>query len=417
MTATSPNPHLSDRSQVLFAYPLTLATRGAIQVYNRTFRRVDAALYLAQIIVRVQGEASRQFTHEIDQVNTALDDELRRLEDTLATQRGWMTKRRAAASAADAEGVIYTDPATATLALRTPKARRYARLLTALDQALQHLDRAWYDDAIGDDERLDRSATLIRGFHRACGAIERLARGLAQRVRAEDGATAPNATYQAMLIKRTGRGAGEAPPAPPETDAEWPMMTATEAAGLEDMEQMAAELAGPAPTAAQQTASTPAEAALESPPAAPDPAAEEPPAAEATLDQPRTRADTTPESLAIAEAATPADLPDARSSAAEAEAEALTAPAGVTLEESAVAEGAPPEETSRVSAADAPELPTTTPGARLPPAETTLETAVVAAETASEPAATKKKPAVPPPPARASTTSRFDDLMNRRMTA
>ena len=177
LTATPANPsHLPDRSQVMLSYPLSLATRGAIQTYNRTFRRVDAALYLAQIIVRVQGEASRQFALEIQQVNAALDDELRRLEDTLATQRGWMTKRRAAAPAADAEGVIYTDPATATLGLRTPKARRYARLLTALDQALQHLDRAWYDDAIGDDERLDRSATLIRGFHRACGAIERLAR-------------------------------------------------------------------------------------------------------------------------------------------------------------------------------------------------------------------------------------------------
>jgi hypothetical protein len=310
------HPHLPDRSQVMLSYPLSLATRGAIQTYNRTFRRVDAALYLAQIIVRVQGAASRQFGPEIAQVNAALDDELRRLEDTLATQRGWLTKRRAAAPAADAEGVIYTDPATATLALRTPKARRYARLLTALDQALQHLDHAWYDDAIGDDERLDRSAMLIRGFHRACGAIERLARGLAQRVRAEDGA-APNATYQAMLVKRTGRGAGEAPPEPPDTDAERPMMTAMEAAGLEEMEQMAADLTAPAPTAAQQTTSTSAEAALESPPAAPDAASEESPDAVGTA----------PESLDVTEAATPTDLPDARSSEA---VEPGIAPAAIT---------------------------------------------------------------------------------------
>ncbi|MCB1795125.1 MAG: hypothetical protein KDJ70_12015 [Candidatus Competibacteraceae bacterium] len=407
MTATSPNPHLSDRSQVLFAYPLTLATRGAIQVYNRTFRRVDAALYLAQIIVRVQGEASRQFTHEIDQVNTALDDELRRLEDTLATQRGWMTKRRAAAPAADAEGVIYTDPATATLALRTPKARRYARLLTALDQALQHLDRAWYDDAIGDDERLDRSATLIRGFHRACGAIERLARGLAQRVRAEDGATAPNATYQAMLIKRTGRGAGEAPPAPPDTDAEWPMMTATEAAGLEDMEQMAAALTRPASAAeepslataeaapAQEAPLATAEAAsapvVEEPPlaivdVASAPAAEEPPlaTAEAVLESPSGKTEAMPDSAAAAAAL---NAPRAET---EAISEAPAATTEATLE--------PPR-----AKTDA-----------LPPE---AEVIVATEETASETASTQKTPPAPLSPAHAPKASRFDDLMNRRMTA
>ena len=44
LTATPANPsHLPDRSQVMLSYPLNLATRGAIQTYNRTFRRVDAA--------------------------------------------------------------------------------------------------------------------------------------------------------------------------------------------------------------------------------------------------------------------------------------------------------------------------------------------------------------------------------------
>ena len=163
MTAMTPHPHLPDRSQVLWSYPLTLATRGAIQTYNRTFRRVDAALYLAQIIVRVQGAASRQFAHEIDQVNAALDDELRRLEEMLASQHGWLAKRLAA-STAEAEGVIYTDPVTAPLALRTPKARRYAQALTTLDQTLQHLDCAWYDGVITDNERLQRNAQLARDF-------------------------------------------------------------------------------------------------------------------------------------------------------------------------------------------------------------------------------------------------------------
>jgi len=398
LTATPANPsHLPDRSQVMWSYPLSLATRGAIQTYNRTFRRVDAALYLAQIIVRVQGEASRQFAHEIDQVNTALDDELRRLEDTLATQRGWLSKRRAAAPAADAEGVIYTDPATATLALRTPKARRYVRLLSALDQALQRLDAAWYDDAIGDDERLDRSATLIRGFHRACGAIERLARGLAQRVRAEDGATAPNATYQAMLIKRTGRGAGEAPPDPPDADAEQPMMTATEAAGLEDMEQMAAELTAPAATTGEPSASGATD--------------------DKTPEETSVAGDAVPESSSVDLAATPAILPDATASAA---VEAETAPAAfVESSPAAAALDEPRAETEAISEAPAataeatPEPPRAKTDALPPEAEVIAATE----ETALEPASTRKTPPASPSPAHAPKASRFDDLMNRRMTA
>ena len=397
MTAMSPNPHLSDRSQVVFSYPLTLATRGAIQTYNRTFRRVDAALYLAQIIVRVQGEASRQFALEIQQVNAALDDELRRLEDTLATQRGWMTKRRAAAPAADAEGVIYTDPVTATLGLRTPKARRYVHLLTALDQALQHLDRAWYDDAIGDDERLDRSATLIRGFHRACGAIERLARGLAQRVRAEDDAAAPNATYQAMLIKRTGRGAGEAPPDPPDTDAERPMMTATEAAGLEEMEQMAADLTAPAAIAEEPSASGATD--------------------DKTPEETCVASDAVPESSSVDPAAIPAILLDATASAA---VEAETAQAAfVESSPAAAALDEPHAETEAISEAPAAMAEATLepPRAKTDALPPEAEVIVATEETASEPASTQKTPPAPLSPAHAPKASRFDDIMNRRMTA
>jgi hypothetical protein len=397
MTAMTPHPHLPDRSQVLWSYPLTLATRGAIQTYNRTVRRVDAALYLAQIIVRVQGAASRQFAHEIDQVNAALDDELRRLEEMLAAQHGWLTKRRAA-SALEAEGVIYTDPVTAPLALRTPKARRYAQALTTLDQTLQHLDCAWYDGVITDNERLQRNAQLARGFHRACGAMERLARGLAQRVRADDGAAPLNATYQAMLIKRTGRGAGEASPEPPDTDAALPMMTATEAAGLEEMERMAVDLAGPGTATEAPPASASAEVTPESPGAADDTMPE----------SPRAEAEVTPESSSAGIEAMP---------------ESLDTTAEATLESPGAADDTMPESSSAGVEATL-ESPDTTaevtperPGAGTAALPPLTEATAATAETASEPASTKKRPSPPSSPARAPKANRFDDIMNQRMTA
>lgn len=244
------NPQLSDRSQVVFQHPVELATHLALKAYNRTFHRADIALYLAQIVVRVQGQASDAFAAEIDQVNAAIDQELRRLEESITAAGGWIENRlkKTRRAVPVGAGVSYTDPVTATLAARTPKARRYARLLGELDQTLRRLDLAWYEGVIEDGERLRHNGALFRSFQRACGVIERLARGVAQRVR-ED-AREPSPAYAEMLVKRTGRGPGREPePDVADAHEDAPLMTPDEAHRLQAMEDLAADLDGRAPGA------------------------------------------------------------------------------------------------------------------------------------------------------------------------
>ncbi len=53
------NPQINNRSLAVAQKSLELATHVGIKTDNRTFNRVDAALYLAQIVVRVQGTASQ----------------------------------------------------------------------------------------------------------------------------------------------------------------------------------------------------------------------------------------------------------------------------------------------------------------------------------------------------------------------
>ena len=79
------NPTLSNRSLAVMQQALCLASHVGIKTYNRTFRRMDAALYLAQVVVRVQGQASRDYEPEINQVNEAISAELKRLEDFFRT--------------------------------------------------------------------------------------------------------------------------------------------------------------------------------------------------------------------------------------------------------------------------------------------------------------------------------------------
>ncbi len=66
------NPKVLDRSRAVVRQPIELATHLGLKLYNRTFPRVEAALYLAEVIVHLQGRASRDYADEIEQVNAAI---------------------------------------------------------------------------------------------------------------------------------------------------------------------------------------------------------------------------------------------------------------------------------------------------------------------------------------------------------
>ncbi|MCB0121086.1 MAG: hypothetical protein KDK04_03075 [Candidatus Competibacteraceae bacterium] len=235
------NPTLPNRSLAVLQQSLRLASHVGIKTYNRTFRRMDAALYLAQIVVRVQGQASREYEPEIAQVNEAISAELKRLEDHLRTTGQWIKNKLKSQSSA-VQGVGYTDASTVELTVRTPKGRHYAQLLTQLEGIAQQLDQAWYEGVISDVEQIQKNHALWRASLRACQVIERLARGLAARVRDD---RSPSQPYADMLKKRTGMGPlldtdQAAPEGALQDDAT--EMTAQEAAALADTEQLAAAL-------------------------------------------------------------------------------------------------------------------------------------------------------------------------------
>lgn len=258
------NAAVSTQSRPVIHHRLVLSTHIGLKTYNRTFPRVEAALYLADVVVRVQGRASGDYADEIAQVNGAIDRELERLDGFITSQSNRIEKILQKANPPtheEGESVSYTRPIQVELAMRTPTVRCYARLLGMLEHTLCKLDNAWYAGAISTAEQLQHGNHLFRNFYRTTGATERLARGLARRVR--DDTEMPG--YREMLIKRTGRGLDndEMVPVPAEGAQE---MTVDEANSLQATEALVADLsaapAGYDPTAPDrsQASSVPAAA-------------------------------------------------------------------------------------------------------------------------------------------------------------
>ena len=190
-------------------------------------------------MAHLQGRASAAYAAEIAQVNVAIARELDRLAAVVEAQTRWIEHvvRKAARPSVE-RAVRYTQPARVELAMRTPKVRCYAELLAQLEQLLRALDAAWYAGVLDTPAQLQAGRLLFRHFHRACGVVERLARGLARRVR--DAGEAPG--YRDMLVKRTGRGPERAEPPAPVTDEGAETMTADEAASLRATEALVADL-------------------------------------------------------------------------------------------------------------------------------------------------------------------------------
>lgn len=202
------NAPVSTQTRAVLCCLLTLGTHLGVKTYNRTFRRIEAALFLADVLVLLRGRASSAHHAEIAQVNTVMEGEMQRLDRFLTDQERWIDKRFKASDLSKNtlpdQTILYTQPVTLTLTLRTPRARLYADLLARLEKTLEALDRAWYANGLSTVDHLQQGHLLFRNFYRTCGIIERLAWGLGRRVReSDDGLVADLPDYQAMLLKRT----------------------------------------------------------------------------------------------------------------------------------------------------------------------------------------------------------------------
>jgi hypothetical protein len=241
-TGLSLNPQVLDHSRPVLQRSVELATHLGLKLYNRTFRRIDAALYLAEVVTHLQGPASRHYAAEIDQVNDAIRMELARLAAFAGSERRHLEKSGLGkdptkGGAQEMVAITYTQPATVVLTMRTPHMRGYAEVLLAVEALSRTLDAAWYAQRVTTVQRLDLELLLFRNCMRASINIERLAWGVARRVR--DDTELPN--YRAMLVKRTGRGL-EAANAPAVDQESAEVMTPGEAAHLHASETLASDL-------------------------------------------------------------------------------------------------------------------------------------------------------------------------------
>lgn len=239
MPTQSLNPAVLDRSRPVLRRPLDLATHLGLKTFNRTFGRVEAAVFLAEVVAHLQGAASRERAGEIDQVNGVIAGEFDRLAAFVEGESRHLSKAAPARRPADPPDadVGYTRPTAVVLTMRTPRMRRYADLIASLEGIARALDRAWFAGAIQTPARLELENVLFRNFMRTCGVVQRLAWGLGRRVR--DGGDHPD--YRAMMAKRTGRDPGPAT-APAVAEEGREEMTPEERDGVRATEALAQEL-------------------------------------------------------------------------------------------------------------------------------------------------------------------------------
>ena len=244
-TSSALNPHVNEGSRPVLRRSVELATHLGLKIYNRTFRRMDAAQYLAQVITQLQGAASRQYAAEIEQVNAAISHEVERLAllvgaETRRLQKHLHAPRAGNKADKDTLAVDYTQPMSVALTMRTPQLRRYADLMATAETISRTLDIAWYQEQVTTPQRLDLELLLFRNFMRSCTNVERLAWGLARRVQTDTAAPG----YRDMVRKRTGRDPIALPAPAVEAEGE-AHMTPTEAAHLAATEALAATLLTP----------------------------------------------------------------------------------------------------------------------------------------------------------------------------
>lgn len=244
-TSSALNPHVNEGSRPVLRRSVELATHLGLKIYNRTFRRMDAAQYLAQVITQLQGAASRQYATEIEQVNAAISHEVERLAllvgaETRRLQKHLHAPRAGNKADKDTLAVDYTQPMSVALTMRTPQLRRYADLMATVETTSRTLDIAWYQEQVTTPQRLDLELLLFRNFMRSCTNVERLAWGLARRVQTDTAAPG----YRDMVRKRTGRDPIALPAPAVEAEGE-AQMTPTEAAHLAATEALAATLLTP----------------------------------------------------------------------------------------------------------------------------------------------------------------------------
>lgn len=214
------NPKLTNRKSALVLKRKTkLATYNGMMLYNETFSAIDAALWLAQVIVYFQGKQSEIYRDEITAALDAIEQILSGIEDYLQGKQKEYANLLKSIEANGESGVVmdYTDMAEIEISSRTPLADRYAKAIQQAETIYQQIDRAWYGGKITSRKKADELRVVSRNINRRCNAMIRLARGMGRRVMTSN--ATPGRGYAAQLRKHSGVDLDLASTAPYSADA------------------------------------------------------------------------------------------------------------------------------------------------------------------------------------------------------
>ncbi|MEE4376181.1 MAG: hypothetical protein V2J55_01535, partial [Candidatus Competibacteraceae bacterium] len=221
---------------------LILRSITSIKTYQRTYESMEWFLYLADVVVRVRGRASRIYDQETDQVIVAIESCFDQAETALKdTKRFYENRLRNAHVDLANTDLDYSHPKPVVLQTRTPLGRRYIALLELLDNVAQRIDMAWYYGLINARRQLDGNQKLYFWLLRTTRRVSILARGLARRVQETD--TAPvgiDSTYASLLQSRVVMAPTDETPLAMESDE----MTTAEQEELKESQRLAAEIEG-----------------------------------------------------------------------------------------------------------------------------------------------------------------------------
>lgn len=168
--ATTPQLRPREKhSQPYFEQVLSLSTKQAHRVMERSFRALSGSLFRCEVILRIIGQEEK-----IDELEAYIKTTLEAAEKDIADEL------ERAEAVCEQNGV--TTPATYTLVrdftiqIKSPLIARYARVVVQLDRLCQMLDMLWLNDLITSKERAHTTFAWQQRIVKAAWTIVRVER-------------------------------------------------------------------------------------------------------------------------------------------------------------------------------------------------------------------------------------------------
>lgn len=167
--STAPARVREKHSQPYFEQALSLSTKQAHRVMERSFRALSGSLFRSEVILRIIGQEDK-----IDELETFIKTTLEAAEKDITAEL------ERAEAICEQNGVstpaTYTMIRTFSIQIKSPLIARYARVVVQLDRLIQMLDMLWLNDLISSKDRANTTFAWQQRIVRTAWAIVRVER-------------------------------------------------------------------------------------------------------------------------------------------------------------------------------------------------------------------------------------------------